>query len=185
MTITRKFRSVAWAAAVASAALSCYLISHRVAAERTALASVERDIQQARDEILSLNTEFQTRSRMSQIEMWNRRDFVLEVPGADQFIHGEMALASLLDAPIIDAPIRQASVGEDAVNEDLPEDEIFEAPELDAADIPQIQQAAYLVPEDIADRARGERIAFLDDQLRGAIAGEAAREAGEEASADQ
>ncbi|QLC23310.1 hypothetical protein HFP51_14580 [Parasphingopyxis sp. CP4] len=185
MTITRKFRSVTWAAAVASAALSCYLISHRVAAERTALASVERDIQQARDDILSLNTEFQTRSRMSQIEMWNRRDFVLEVPGASQFVHGEIALAGLLDRPVADDPVRQASASDESTREDLPEDEIFEAPELDAADIPRIQQAAYLVPEEIADRARGERIAFLDDQLRGAIAGEAAREEGEEASADQ
>lgn len=179
MTITRKFRSVAWAATVATAALSCYLISHRVAAERNALEAVERDIQQAREDILALNTEFQTRSRMSQIELWNRRDFVLIAPDARQFLEGELALASLLDAPAIEAPVRQASATEEPPAEGRIDPDIFEAP--DADDVPQIQQAAYLVPEGVAEAARGERIAFLDDQLRGAIAGEAEREqAGED-----
>ncbi|QLC26286.1 hypothetical protein HFP57_15445 [Parasphingopyxis algicola] len=182
MTITRKFRSVAWAATVATAALSCYLISHRVAAERNALEEVERDIQQAREDILSLNTEFQTRSRMSQIELWNRRDFALTAPEAGQFLEGELALASLLETPPIEAPIRQASATEEP-NDDQIDTDIFEAP--DDGDIPQIQQAAYLVPEGIADRARGERIAFLDDQLRGAIAGEAEREKAEEDDTDR
>ncbi|MEM8696521.1 MAG: hypothetical protein AAGE05_10910 [Pseudomonadota bacterium] len=185
MTITRKFRSVAWAATVASAALSCYLISHRVSAERNALAQVEREIQLAREDILSLNTEFQTRSRMSQIEVWNRRDFVLAAPLPGQFLEGEIALASLIEGPVADSPVRQASATEDATDDDRIDEDVFEAPDLDAADIPRFQQAAYLVPEDVADRARGERIAFLDDQLRGAIAGEAEREDAEGDSADQ
>lgn len=186
MTITRKFSSVAWAAAVASAALSCYLISHRVSAERNALEDIERDIQIARDDILSLNTEFQTRSRMSQIEVWNRRDFVLMAPGAGQFLEGEFALASLIERPQSPSPVRQASAPDD--RPDTPDDrrideDVFEAP--DTGDIPQIQQASYIVPRGVAASARAERIAFLDARLRGDIAGRAAAEQREEDDADQ
>lgn len=185
MTITRNFRSVAWAAAVASAALSCYLISHRVAAERNALSEVERDIQIARDDILSLNTEFQTRSRMSQIEMWNRRDFVLGAPLSAQFLEGEIALASLTGRPTEQESVRHASTSDEPSENEGIDADIFEAPDPDGLDIPRIQQTAYLVPTDIAERARGERIAFLDDQLRGDIAGQAIAEQIEEDDTDQ
>jgi hypothetical protein len=183
MTITRNFRSVTWAAAVASAALSCYLISHRVSAERNVLEEVESDIQIARQDILSLNTEFQTRSRMSQIEVWNRRDFILEAPDAGQFLEGELALASLIERPQSQSPVRQASTTEAPSDNEQIDEDVFEAP--DTINIPRIQQVAYLVPGSIADRARGERIAFLDEQLRGDIAGQAAAEQSEEDSADQ
>ncbi|MEO1168949.1 MAG: hypothetical protein AAFW97_09600 [Pseudomonadota bacterium] len=177
MTITRKFRSVAWAAAVASAALSCYLISHRVAAERNALDAVERDIQLAREDILSLNTEFQTRSRMSQIEVWNRRDFTLTAPAPGQFLVSELALASLIEQPAAEAPIQQASATDESDQDNLIDEDVFEAPDADMLDGPQIQQVAYMVPEG----PDGRPTAFLDDELRGAIAGEAAREdAGED-----
>ena len=181
MTITRKFRSVAWAAAVASAALSCYLISHRVAAERNALEAVERDIQLAREDILSLNTEFQTRSRMSQIELWNRRDFVLVAPEPQQFLAGEFALASLLADPSAEAQLQQAAVADDPAEDTLIDEDVFEAPDPDSLGGPQIQQVAYLVPEG----ADGRPTAFLDIETQDAIASEARREDREEDSADR
>lgn len=181
MTITRKFRSVAWAAAVSSAALSCYLISHRVAAERNALEAVERDIQLAREDILSLNTEFQTRSRMSQIEVWNRRDFILTAPEPGQFLANELQLASLIEEPAAEAPIQHASITDEPDESNLIDEEVFEAPDADT-DRPQIQQVAYMVPEG----ADGRPTAFLDPETRDAIAGEAAREdEGEEDSTDR
>jgi hypothetical protein len=183
MTITRKFRSVTWAAAGASAALRCYLISHRVSAERNALEDVERDIQLAREDILSLNTEFQTRSRMSQIEVWNRRDFILTAPDAEQCLEGEFQLASLLEGPRDLSPVRQASASDEPTEDRRIDEDVFEAP--DASDIPHIQQASYLVPDGISARARGERVSFLDAQLRGDIAGQAAAEQREEDGADQ
>lgn len=185
MTIARKFRSVTWTAVVASAALSCYLISHRVAIERNALAEVERDIQTARNDILSLNTEFQTRSRMSQIEMWNRRDLALGAPEVGQFIEGETALASLLGDPPSQAPVRQASASEEPNDTDRIDEDVFEQPAPDGLSGPHVQQAAYIVPDALATRPRGERISFLDDQFRGDIAGRAIAEQREEDSADQ
>jgi hypothetical protein len=178
MTITRKFRSVTWAAAVATAALSCYLISHRVSAERNALEEVERDIAQARDDILALNTEFETRSRMSQIERWNRHDFVLHAPGAGQFLEGELQLASLVDGGgAASGDVRLASAEDEEPQQDrhVGED-VFEPADSDGLDVPRIQNAAYLVPGNRAERARNQRIAFLDARFRGDIAGRAAAE---------
>lgn len=183
MTITRKFRSVAWAAAVASAALSCYLISHRVSAERNALEDVEREIELAREDILSLNTEFETRSRMSQIELWNRRDFILGAPEAAQFLDGEFALASLLDGPMTSSPVLQASASDEPREDNRIDEDVFEAPDADP--VPRMQQASYIVPDEASVRSRNERVAFLDDRLRGAIADEAAAEQEEEADADR
>ena len=105
MTITRKFRSVGWVATVACAALSCYLISYRVSAERIALENVEAEIAEAQRDILSLNTEFETRSRMSQLERWNRLDFALVAPGAQQFVDGEVELAALFGDDAVAPPL--------------------------------------------------------------------------------
>jgi len=184
VTITKKFRSLAWAAAVSSAALSCYLISHRVSAERLSLAEVERDIDRARHDILALNTEFQTRSRMSQIEQWNRRNFLLEAPGPRQFLEAEIELASLVESDEPEIEVLQASTQPDDTGEDVVVDENFEVPRDEDTIMPQIQQAAYLVPDGATDDERGDRIAFLDDQFRGAIASEADAEQAAEDSED-
>ncbi|MBC2776952.1 hypothetical protein [Parasphingopyxis marina] len=178
MTITRKFRSVTWAAAVATAALSCYLISHRVSAERNALEEVERDIALAREDILALNTEFETRSRMSQIERWNRYDFELTSPDAAQFLDGEFQLASLIRDGVRDSgDVRLVSAEDEGETEDRRVDEeVFEPADPDTLETPRIRNASYLVPGDNAARARSQRIAFLDDRFRGDIAGRAAAE---------
>ncbi len=179
MTITRKFRSVGWVATVACAALSCYLISYRVSAERIALENVEAEIAEAQRDILSLNTEFETRSRMSQLERWNRLDFALVAPGAQQFVDGEVELAALFGddavAPASGPAVRQASMRTVKDGDRAAPSRDFEAPR-DNIDTPRIQQASYLVPEQADGRGHAERIAFLDDQLRGDIAMRAAGE---------
>ncbi|NNC71813.1 MAG: hypothetical protein HKN78_02950 [Sphingomonadaceae bacterium] len=182
MTVTRKFRSVAWAATVASAALGCYLISYRVSAERNALEDVEQEIAQARDDILSLNTEFQTRSRMSQLERWNRNELALTAPGAGQYVEGTAELASLLgrDMPESVPDIRRASAEIDDENENAIDEDVFEAPDPDGLDVPRVQQASYTVPDRQTVRRRAERIALLDDQLIGDIASQAAEEDSED-----
>ncbi len=177
MTITHKFRSVTWAAAVASAALTCYLISHRVSAERTSLEEVEGDIEQARRDILALDTEFETRSRMSQLERWSRRDLNLESPSAEQFLEGEIELAALIDgdpAKLVplenDAAVQNASTIIERSGDDTIDKDIFEAPDPDDSSTPRLQQASY------TPSSQAGRIAFLDERLRGAIADEAASE---------
>ena len=105
----RSFRSVFMVASCAGAALGCYLVSLRVASERSALEGVETRIVMAQRDIRLLQTEIGTRGRLSQLERWNAGAFALSAPSADQFLNGSFELARLtqpqrhvdLQAPIV------------------------------------------------------------------------------------
>ena len=91
----RSFRSVFMVASCAGAALGCYLVSLRVASERSALESVETQIVMAQRDIRLLQTEIGTRGRLSQLERWNAGAFALSAPSAEQFLNGSFELARL------------------------------------------------------------------------------------------
>lgn len=101
--IVQSFRSVLWVGAVAGAAISCYMVSLRVAAERAALERVETNILIAKRDIRSLDTELTTRGRLRQLERWNSDVLALTAPTEGQFLEGEVQLASLGggDAPAL------------------------------------------------------------------------------------
>lgn len=92
---SRSFASVGWVATVAAAALGCYLVSLRVAAERASLESVEAEIVLAQRDIRLLQTEIGTRGRLAQLERWNVKVLALSAPKAEQFLDGGFALAKL------------------------------------------------------------------------------------------
>jgi hypothetical protein len=91
--IARGFKPVAWVAAIGAAALSCYMLSLQVAAERAELASLERSILHARQDIRSLQTELGTRGRLQQLEQWNAEVLALSAPVAGQFLESGLTLA--------------------------------------------------------------------------------------------
>ena len=93
--IARGFKSVIWVATVGGAALSCYMVSLRVATERNELARVERQIVEAKRDIRSLQTELGTRGRMTQLEQWNAEVLALAAPSSAQFLKDEFTLARL------------------------------------------------------------------------------------------
>jgi hypothetical protein len=93
--IATRFNTVMLAACVAIAALSCYLISLRVASERAQVDRTERRLLAAQEDIRSLQTELNTRSRLVQLERWNADVLALTAPKAHQYLAGEMQLASL------------------------------------------------------------------------------------------
>jgi hypothetical protein len=95
LMIARGFKSVIWVAAVGGAALSCYMVSLRVATERNELAKVERQIVAAKRDIRSLQTELGTRGRMTQLEQWNAEVLALAAPSSAQFLKDEFTLARL------------------------------------------------------------------------------------------
>lgn len=101
--IVQSFRSVLWVGAVAGAAISCYMVSLRVAAERAALERVETNILVAKRDIRSLDTELTTRGRLRQLERWNSDVLALTAPTEGQFLEGEVQLASLgrVDPPAL------------------------------------------------------------------------------------
>ena len=71
--IARGFKPVVWVAAVGTAALGCYMLSLRVAAERAELAGLEREIVSTQQQIRSLQTELGTRGRVQQLAAVERR----------------------------------------------------------------------------------------------------------------
>ncbi|HEY0271246.1 MAG TPA: hypothetical protein VGC10_09690 [Sphingomonas sp.] len=97
--IATRFRTVAWVALVALAALGCYLVSLRVAAERAQVARLDRALRSGRQDIRDLTTELGTRSRLVQLERWNADVLALTAPKAGQYLAGQMQLASLATTP--------------------------------------------------------------------------------------
>ena len=91
--IARGFRPVAWVGAIAVAALCCYMLSLKVAAERAELAALEGRILSARQDIRTLQTELGTRGRLQQLEQWNADVLALSAPVAGQFVAQNVSLA--------------------------------------------------------------------------------------------
>lgn len=116
----RSFRSVFMVGGVAAAALSCYLVSLRVASERAALESVESEIVLAQRDIRLLQTEIGTRGRLAQLERWNVKVLLLSAPSADQIVGDSFQLARMIrpeqkldvEAPVVyaSAPAPQPQV---------------------------------------------------------------------------
>jgi hypothetical protein len=130
MNNARSFRSIFMVASCAGAALGCYMVSLRVASERSALEEVENKIVLAQRDVRTLQTEIGTRGRLAQLERWNVRVLALSAPSADQFANGGFELARLtrppetirMDAPVVLAaapapPADRNGLGSDAVQD--------------------------------------------------------------------
>lgn len=91
--MARCFKPVGWVAAVAGAALGCYMLSLNVAAERAELAKIERKIIATKQDIRSLQTELGTRGRMAQLDRWNADVLALSSPLPAQFLDSAFTLA--------------------------------------------------------------------------------------------
>lgn len=143
----RSFHSVFMASAVAGAALSCYLVSLRVASERAALEEVETQIVLAQRDIRMLQTEIGTRGRLAQLERWNVRALALSAPSADQILADKFQLAQMI-APErkldIDAPVVLAAAPAPETEETFATAAADEQP-TDRSDL--LQQASLKTPE--------------------------------------
>ena len=129
----RSFKSFVMVASCAGAALSCYLVSLRVASERSALEDVETEIVLAQRELRVLQTEIGTRGRLAQLERWNASVLALSAPSHDQFLKGGFELARLarpdekvdFEAPVVLAAVPKPDprkVGETEDSGDAVED---------------------------------------------------------------
>ncbi|MBY0519319.1 MAG: hypothetical protein K2P79_02710 [Sphingomonas sp.] len=95
MTAAYRFRGLGWFLSGVVVVLGFYLVSLQVAAERKKVADVSRAIATAQREIRALETEFNTRANLAQLERWNGDVLALTSPNADQFVADEAALAQL------------------------------------------------------------------------------------------
>jgi hypothetical protein len=148
----RGFGPVIWAGAVAGAALGFYLVSLRVASERSALEDVETEIAMAQRDIRLLQTEIGTRGRLAQLERWNVRFIRLSAPSADQFVDGGFQLATLVKPtpkPAIEAPVILASAQVDAAPQPrLTSDSgTMEPPTVSRPASEMMHVASYSVPD--------------------------------------
>ncbi|MDP1025624.1 hypothetical protein Q5H91_00215 [Sphingomonas sp. KR1UV-12] len=95
MTAAYRLRGIGWFGGCVAAVLGFYLISLHVAGERKKLDLVNRRIAAAERDIRALETEFDTRANLVQLEKWNGDTLALTAPVAGQFVSDEAALASL------------------------------------------------------------------------------------------
>ncbi|MEH3035960.1 MAG: hypothetical protein PGN23_05600 [Sphingomonas adhaesiva] len=95
MAAMYRMKGLGWLASCALVAIGFYLVSSQVAAERKRLDRVDRDIVRAQRDIRALETEFDVRANLAQLERWNGDTLALSVPTAAQFVADEARLASL------------------------------------------------------------------------------------------
>lgn len=88
-------KSLGWFLAGVAVALGFLLVPLQVAAERKRLDRTAADIIRAKRDIRALETEFDTRANLAQLDKWNAETLGLVAPAADQFVADETALASI------------------------------------------------------------------------------------------
>lgn len=91
----RKLQGIGLVLLVLLFAMMLYPVSLKVAATRSELTRIERDIDRARDNIRYLESELAVRASMRQLEQWNAEAFGYSAPDAGQYLANERQLASL------------------------------------------------------------------------------------------
>jgi hypothetical protein len=111
MTAAYRFKGIGWFGGCVAVVLGFYLVSLQVAGERKKLEQLERRIENAQRDIRALETEFDTRANLAQLERWNGDTLALSSPTAGQFVGDEAQLAALdLTAPAAAGVPGQAAV---------------------------------------------------------------------------
>jgi hypothetical protein len=114
MTAAHRLKGVGWFASCVVVVLAFYLVSLQVAAERGKLDTMNARVADAARDIRALETEFDTRGNLAQLEKWNGDTLALTAPVAGQFVADEAALASIdVGAPLIGSdgePVRTAAL---------------------------------------------------------------------------
>ncbi|WP_425228274.1 hypothetical protein [Sphingomonas sp.] len=95
MAATYRLKGFGWLALLAAVALGCYLVSLQVAAEHRRLDDANARIAVAQRDLRALETEFDTRANLAQLERWNGDTLALAAPTAAQFVASDAALAAL------------------------------------------------------------------------------------------
>jgi hypothetical protein len=164
------WKSLGWFLAGVAVALGFLLVPLQVAAERKKLDRTIGEIAQAHRDIRALETEFDTRANLAQLERWNGDTLRLTAPAATQFVQDEASLASLDLNGGHGATVQTASLVVPA----LPEGATMQpAPAVatrvveTAAAKPQPVMAAPVaqVRERPAERAKDQAVAMLDRKL--------------------
>ncbi|SEN33838.1 hypothetical protein SAMN05192583_2526 [Sphingomonas gellani] len=95
MIAAYRLKGLGWFASCVAIVLGFYLVSLQVAAERKKLEAMNRQIEAAQRDIRALETEFDTRANLAQLEKWNGDTLALSAPVAGQYVGDEAQLAAM------------------------------------------------------------------------------------------
>lgn len=171
----RKLQGIGLVLLVLIFAMMLYPVSLKVAATRSELTGIEKNIERARDNIRYLESELAVRASMRQLEQWNAETFGYSAPSAGQYLSNERQLASLDRLPRARgandvAPVLMAMVSPVA----LPDPVQHASPAATAAATkPEakpvvVAQAADIrtdTPPRMAPTRRREQLKMIEDQL--------------------
>lgn len=90
----RKLQGIGLVLLVLFFAMVLYPVSLKVAATRSELSRIEKQIDRTRDNIRYLESELAVRASMRQLEQWNADTFGYSAPSAGQYLSSERQLAS-------------------------------------------------------------------------------------------
>lgn len=90
-----RFEGLGWFLCGVVVAPACYLVNSYGAAEQARLNAAKAAIVEAQRDIRRLETEFNTRANMAQLERWNGEVLALAAPAPQQYLASQTALASL------------------------------------------------------------------------------------------
>lgn len=91
----KRLEGMGWLALVFLVAILLYPLSLSVATLRSDLTRTDRKIVEVKKDIRYLETEFNARANLRQLEEWNKLEFGYASPDASQYLDGERALANL------------------------------------------------------------------------------------------
>lgn len=169
----RKLQGIGLVLLVLLFAMMLYPVSLKVAATRSELTRIEKQIDRTRDNIRYLESELAVRASMRQLEQWNAETFGYSAPNADQYLENERQLAALDRLPRARgandvAPVLMAMVSPVALP-DAPKES--PAAEAEPAEKPVVLAKAE-APEVRSDAAapmtptrRREQLRMIEDQL--------------------
>jgi len=106
MMAVQGFKGLGWFLLGVVVAPACYMVNSHGAAEQGRLNAVKAAIVQAKKDIRGLETEFDTRANLAQLQRWNGDVLAMAAPVAQQYLASQEALATL-DQP---AEVQMASL---------------------------------------------------------------------------
>lgn len=164
----RKLQGIGLVLLVLVFAMMLYPVSLKVAATRSELSRIEKQIDRTRDNIRYLESELAVRASMRQLEQWNADTFGYSAPSASQYLSSETQLASIDRLPRARganevAPVLMAMVSPVGTPEAVPA-------ARPAAEKPVVlAQADSAVRSDalphMAPTRRREQLKMIEDQL--------------------
>jgi len=167
----RKLQGIGLVLLVLIFAMMLYPVSLKVAATRSELTRIEKQIDRTRDNIRYLESELAVRASMRQLEQWNADAFGYSAPDAGQYLESERQLASLDRLPRARganevAPVLMAMVSPVAAHAPVAA-AVTAAPKATVKRPVLIAQADIRsdTPPRMAPTRRREQLKMIEDQL--------------------